>query len=85
MRIAVLGAGSWGTTFAALVCKRNETLLWAREPEVAAEIDQRHLNSVYLPGFELPDDLRATADIERVAASADVLVMRCRRSGSVPS
>jgi glycerol-3-phosphate dehydrogenase (NAD(P)+) len=60
MRIAVLGAGSWGTTFAALVCKRNETLLWAREPEVAAEIEQRHLNGVYLPGFDLPDDLRAT-------------------------
>ena len=75
MRIAVLGAGSWGTTFAALVCKRNETLLWAREPEVAVEIDQHHRNSAYLPGFELPNALRATSDIERAAASADVLVM----------
>lgn len=75
MRIAVLGAGSWGTTFASLVCKRNETILWAREPEVAAEIDRRHLNSAYLPGFELPDELSATSDIEIAAASADVLAM----------
>jgi len=75
MRIAVLGAGSWGTTFAALVSKRNETLLWAHEPAVAAEINEHHLNSVFLQGFELPDALRATSDPERAVAGADVLVM----------
>ena len=42
MRVTVLGAGSWGTTVAALLCRRDhEVLLWARNPEVAAEVDEQ--------------------------------------------
>lgn len=45
MRVTVLGAGSWGTTVAALMCRRDhEVLLWARNPEVAAEVDQQRSN-----------------------------------------
>jgi glycerol-3-phosphate dehydrogenase (NAD(P)+) len=41
MRVTVLGAGSWGTTVAALLCRRDhEVLLWARNPEVAAEVNE---------------------------------------------
>ena len=48
MKVAVLGAGSWGTTVATLACGRNKTLLWARDPEVAREVNEDHANSSYL-------------------------------------
>jgi glycerol-3-phosphate dehydrogenase (NAD(P)+) len=75
MRVTVLGAGSWGTTVATLVSGRNPTTLWARSPEVAREIRDRHTNATYLPGFSLPDSLHATADIEEAVSGADVLIV----------
>ena len=41
MRIAVLGAGSWGTTVASLLAGRHDCTVWARDPELAREIDER--------------------------------------------
>lgn len=73
-RVAVLGAGSWGTTVAAIASRSSPTVVWARDPDVAAEIDTRHTNSRYLPGTRLPPGLTATADLFAVAESADVLV-----------
>jgi glycerol-3-phosphate dehydrogenase (NAD(P)+) len=75
MNVTVLGAGSWGTTVASLTAAHNETVLWARDEEVAAEIRTQHSNSRYLSGFELPKRLDATSDLERAAASAHVLVV----------
>ncbi|MER3453083.1 MAG: NAD(P)H-dependent glycerol-3-phosphate dehydrogenase, partial [Acidimicrobiia bacterium] len=75
MRVTVLGAGSWGTTVASLSCGRNPTTLWARNPEIAREIRDRHTNEAYLPGFTLPESLYATADLEEAVAPADVLVV----------
>ena len=74
MRVAVLGAGSWGTTVASLAAARNETTLWARGPDVAAEIRDEHTNAAYLPGFELPKQLHASSDLEEVVRDADVLI-----------
>lgn len=65
-RVAVLGAGSWGTALAALASEQADTLLWARRPESAAEISERHANARYLPEIRLPDALRATADFDAV-------------------
>ncbi|GAA4039242.1 NAD(P)H-dependent glycerol-3-phosphate dehydrogenase [Nonomuraea soli] len=75
MRISVLGAGSWGTTVAALVSRRHEAVVWAREPALAQEISHRHHNPVYLPGFSLPERLRATGDAGLAAARAQVLIV----------
>ncbi|MDQ2729093.1 MAG: NAD(P)H-dependent glycerol-3-phosphate dehydrogenase [Actinomycetota bacterium] len=75
MNVTVLGAGSWGTTVATLTCAHNTTILWARNEEVADEIDGRHTNERYLPGFTLPEQLHATADLEKAVADADVLVV----------
>lgn len=75
MRVTVLGAGSWGTTVATLVSGRHPTTLWARSPEIAREIRERHTNESYLPGFFLPPTLQATADIEEAVADADVLIV----------
>jgi len=76
MRVTVLGAGSWGTTVASVLCRRDhEVLLWARNPDVAAEIDGRRRNEAYLPGIRLPARLRATADLERAGRHAELLVV----------
>jgi glycerol-3-phosphate dehydrogenase (NAD(P)+) len=75
VNITVLGAGSWGTTVATVAAKRNPTLLWARNGDTVREINERHENSRYLAGFPLPEDLRATADLEEAASEADVLVV----------
>jgi glycerol-3-phosphate dehydrogenase (NAD(P)+) len=75
IRVAVIGAGSWGTTVAALACRNAPTVLWARRPELAEEITRDHRNSDYLADFDLPEALVATASLEEAVSGADVLVM----------
>jgi glycerol-3-phosphate dehydrogenase (NAD(P)+) len=75
MRVTVLGAGSWGTTVASLASSRNPTLLWARRAETAEEVNAEHANSAYLPGFSLPQELRATSDLDEAVAHGDLLVV----------
>lgn len=75
MRVAVLGAGSWGTTVAHLCAHNEPTLLWSRDPDVARAIDERSVNPRYLDGFDLHPDLRASSDLADVVGQADLLVM----------
>ena len=75
INVGVIGAGSWGTTVAALTAGNTATQLWARRPELAEEISQQHTNSSYLPSFALPDALRASSSLEEVVSQADVIVM----------
>jgi len=75
LRVAVLGAGSWGTTVATLACRRTPTLLWARRSEVADEINRAHSNERYLPDTGLPKALRATDSIEEAVRNADAVVL----------
>jgi glycerol-3-phosphate dehydrogenase (NAD(P)+) len=72
---AVVGAGSWGTTVAAILAENVDVVLWARDPELASRIDTVHENDRYLPGIVLPDRLHATADLEAACRGTDVLVM----------
>lgn len=73
-RIAVLGAGSWGTTFAKVLADAGRRVtLWARRPELAAVINERRVNVDRLPGIRLPDNLVATADPEVALAGAEVV------------
>ncbi len=73
-RVAVVGAGSWGTAVAAIVSQNVPTMLWARRPDLAARIDTGHENPEYLAGIGLPHELRATADLATACADADVVV-----------
>lgn len=75
LKVGVVGAGSWGTTVAALVTRNAPVTLWARQQGVADEINDRHTNSRYLPDVALPDRLRATGDMEEAVADKDVVVM----------
>jgi len=74
-RVAVLGGGSWGTTVASIVARSAPTVLWARSPEVAEEVDRRCRNTRYLGDIPLTDGLRATDSLAQAVQDADVLVM----------
>ncbi len=74
MRVAVLGAGSWGTAFSkVLVDAGNEVTLWARRSGVAELIEAEHVNPDYLPGIVLPSSLRATHDAAAALESAELV------------
>lgn len=75
VHVTVLGGGSWGTTVAALAAANVETTLWARDPELAREVDEQHTNERYLGDRRLPDTLRATGSLEEAVQAADVLVI----------
>ena len=71
-KIAVMGAGSWGTTFAKVLADNstNEVVLWARRQDVADEINTDHRNGDYLPGIALPKSLTASTDVASVLSEA---------------
>jgi glycerol-3-phosphate dehydrogenase (NAD(P)+) len=75
-RVAVLGAGSWGTALAALIARNGDAVvLWGRDTAVAAAIDATHENPRYLPGVTLPERLRATTDLATAMAGADLVLV----------
>lgn len=71
----MIGAGSWGTTAASLAARAVPTVLWARRPEVARRINEESQNPDYLPGYHLPDQLGATADLGEAVTGATAVVM----------
>ncbi|MFF3877806.1 NAD(P)H-dependent glycerol-3-phosphate dehydrogenase [Streptomyces sp. NPDC001978] len=74
-RMAVVGAGSWGTTFASLIARNVPVLLWARTSGLAEQITATHQNPEYLAGHPLNPELRATSSLPAAAEQADVIVM----------
>jgi glycerol-3-phosphate dehydrogenase (NAD(P)+) len=75
IRVAVLGAGSWGTTVGSLAARNAETVLWARRVEMAEQIQREHRNDAYLKGLALHPALRATARLDEAVGNCDVLVV----------
>lgn len=74
MRIAVVGSGSWGTTFASMLAERHDTMLWAREPEVAAAVSSEHVNPMFLPDVPLDRSLRASTSLADVVDGRELIV-----------
>lgn len=74
-RFAVLGAGSWGTTFAKVLADAGrDVTIWARRSAVAAEIVELRTNSAYLPGVRLPERLTASSDPAVVLDGAEAVI-----------
>jgi glycerol-3-phosphate dehydrogenase (NAD(P)+) len=74
--VCVLGAGAWGTALAKLLADKGlPTKLWAHEASVAEAINTTHRNERYLPGAELPDNLRATPELEEALRGAGLVVV----------
>ncbi|MFO7803372.1 MAG: NAD(P)H-dependent glycerol-3-phosphate dehydrogenase [Desulfovermiculus sp.] len=76
MKIAVVGAGSWGTTLAGLLADKGlSASLWVREPELASIIQSTRENAWFLPQVKLPQELEVSTDLGRVLAEATYVLM----------
>ncbi len=67
--IGVIGGGAWGTALAQVMAAREDVLLWAREPDVVAEINSAHANSGFLPGVALSPRISATGTLADLRAA----------------
>jgi glycerol-3-phosphate dehydrogenase (NAD(P)+) len=74
MRVAVLGAGAWGTALAISLAARHEVSLWARNPSEAGCLAQDRTNVRYLPGFALPQSILIDSELPKVCRQADLLL-----------
>lgn len=80
--VAVLGAGSWGTTFAKVLADaaiatgtERSIRIWGRRDEVVAEINTEHRNAQYLKDIALPDCITASTDVSEVLAGAGIVIL----------
>jgi len=83
MKIAVLGAGAWGTALAAAWAGQHRVALWARSPELVATLARVRVNDRYLPGVALPASLVYTHDLAAALDDADVVVSAVPTGGLV--
>lgn len=76
VRVAVMGAGSWGTTVAKVFADAgNEVRLWARRAEVADDVRDNHRNSAYLGDIDLPAAMTGTTDPAEALSGAEIVVL----------
>jgi len=76
VRLAVLGAGSWGTALAALAARNGvATVLWGHDPESMADMQASRCNARYLPGLRLPDALGFSTDLARTVGEAKLVLV----------
>ncbi len=74
-RLAIVGAGSWGTALALVLAPRFQSVkLWIFEPDLAERMARERVNDIYLPGFELPPHIEAVSDLAEALAGADIVL-----------
>jgi glycerol-3-phosphate dehydrogenase (NAD(P)+) len=73
-RIAVLGAGAWGTAISCVLSSRLETVLWAQRPEQAQSIQATRRNERYLPGIEIPKPVAVTSDLAHAVKGTQLVL-----------
>jgi glycerol-3-phosphate dehydrogenase (NAD(P)+) len=81
MRVAVLGAGAWGTAIAAVLAARLQVSLWAQRAEQAQAIAATRRNERYLPGIDLPKPVAVTSDLSHAVAGARLVLVATPVSG----
>ena len=75
MRVAVLGAGAWGSAFGKVLADAGSTVrLWDRDPRIVAQVNERHVNDERLPGLPLPTGIVATGDRREALQDAELVV-----------
>lgn len=76
MTITVLGAGSWGTTLSILLCSGNHTItLWTHEAGHANELQEKRVNSEFLPGVPIPTEMQISADLIHSVTESEMIVI----------
>jgi glycerol-3-phosphate dehydrogenase (NAD(P)+) len=75
-RVAVVGAGAWGTALALTALRAGRSVrLWAREPEVVEQIERRRCNETFLPGIAIPESLTVSNRLSIACAEADAVLL----------
>ncbi|NJB68221.1 glycerol-3-phosphate dehydrogenase (NAD(P)+) [Desulfobaculum xiamenense] len=75
MKIAVIGAGAWGTTLANVCARKgHDTILWSRQHDMVSRLNREHENSWYLPGIALDPRLTATTDMAHASENAEIFL-----------
>jgi glycerol-3-phosphate dehydrogenase (NAD(P)+) len=77
MKFAVLGAGSWGTALAMQLARNGDTILWGRDQDAMAAMQQTRSNERYLPGIRFPDKLIIEADLEQAISHCEAVLVVC--------
>ena len=76
MKVAVIGAGSWGTAIAGVAAARaTDVVLWSHDEPVPPGINEHHKNPLYLPDYVLSDNVRATGDFHEALSGADGVIV----------
>jgi glycerol-3-phosphate dehydrogenase (NAD(P)+) len=76
MRIAVIGAGNWGTGLAIMAARAgHEVLVWSRNSRVVDSINSEHTNPVYVIGAQIPETVRATGDLAGALIEAELIIL----------
>jgi len=81
MRLAVLGAGAWGTAITISLATRHAAMLWTRDARHAGEIATARANERYLPGFSLPAGVTVTPRLENALADAELVLVATTTAG----
>jgi len=81
MKIAVLGAGAWGTSISVILCTRHEVRLWARDPASIGALRKERVNQRYLPGISLPPALALEDDLARALDGAELALAAVTTNG----
>ncbi len=75
MKLAVLGAGAWGTALAVTLAARHEATLWVRDPAQCEQMRVNRMNQRYLSGIFLPNSLYLTSDVRAACAGAELSIL----------
>jgi glycerol-3-phosphate dehydrogenase (NAD(P)+) len=74
--IAIIGGGSWGTALGIMAGRAGHQVhLWSRNAEVVASLNARRVNDIYLPSFEIPDNMVATSALTEALAVAELVIL----------
>lgn len=85
MKLAVLGAGAWGTAISISLARRHSLVLWARDAQQADEIAATRINRRYLPGFTVPDAVAVTAELAAALEACDMILVATTTAGLRPT
>lgn len=85
MKLAVLGAGAWGTAISISLATRNEVTLWARDPALAADMQTARVNARYLPKALLPTSIKISTSLEEAIAACDLILVATTTAGLRPT
>lgn len=85
MKLAILGAGAWGTALAIRFAVRHEVTLWSIDAHNIATLQRERVNARYLPGIALPDNLQLSADLDEAIRQAELILIATPMAGLRPT